>query len=152
MPTLCYWTRGVPCSRPSWAERQSTIMRRASIHESLRGISACAGEAKTGSSPQQFLWSKRGDAVVTSDMYREIHEQPEVLATILEEEWETVAHAARTLRSKGFRFAMLAARGTSDNAALYAKYLFEVRLGVPVSLASPSTFTLYESEMNLDRK
>ncbi len=87
---------------------------------------------------------------MTSDMYREIHEQPEVLATILEEERETVAHAARTLRSRGFRFAMLAARGTSDNAALYAKYLFEIRLGVPASLASPSTFTLYESEMNLE--
>jgi glutamine---fructose-6-phosphate transaminase (isomerizing) len=83
-------------------------------------------------------------------MYREIHEQPEVLATILEEEWETVARAARTLRSRGFRFAMLAARGTSDNAALYAKYLFEIRLGVPVSLASPSAFTLYGSEMNLE--
>jgi glucosamine--fructose-6-phosphate aminotransferase (isomerizing) len=87
---------------------------------------------------------------VRSDMYREIHEQPEVLATILEEEWETVARAARTLRSRGFRFAMLAARGTSDNAALYAKYLFEIRLGVPVSLASPSAFTLYGSEMNLE--
>ena len=85
-----------------------------------------------------------------SDMYREIHEQPEVLATILEEEWETVTRAARTLRSRGFRFAMLAARGTSDNAALYAKYLFEIRLGVPVSLASPSAFTLYGSEMNLE--
>jgi glucosamine--fructose-6-phosphate aminotransferase (isomerizing) len=83
-------------------------------------------------------------------MYREIHEQPEILATILEEEWETVARAARTLRSRGFRFAMLAARGTSDNAALYAKYLFEIRLGVPVSLASPSAFTLYGSEMNLE--
>ena len=86
---------------------------------------------------------------MTSAMYREIREQPEVLATILEE-WETVARAARTLRSRGFRFAMLAARGTSDNAALYAKYLFEIRLGVPVSLASPSAFTLYESEMNLE--
>ena len=86
---------------------------------------------------------------MTSAMYREIREQPEVLAAILEE-WETVARAARTLRSRGFRFAMLAARGTSDNAALYAKYLFEIRLGVPVSLASPSAFTLYESEMNLE--
>jgi glucosamine--fructose-6-phosphate aminotransferase (isomerizing) len=86
---------------------------------------------------------------MTSAMYTEIREQPEVLATILEE-WETVARAARTLRSRGFRFAMLAARGTSDNAALYAKYLFEIRLGVPVSLASPSAFTLYESEMNLE--
>jgi glucosamine--fructose-6-phosphate aminotransferase (isomerizing) len=59
------------------------------------------------------------------------------------------ARTARTLRSRGFRFAMLVARGTWDNAPLYAKYLFEIRLGVPVALASPSTFTLYGSEMNL---
>ena len=30
---------------------------------------------------------------------------------------------------------MLAARGTSDNAALYAKYLFEILLGIPTALA-----------------
>ncbi len=83
-------------------------------------------------------------------MYDEIHEQPEVLATILEEEWGRVISAARTLRSRGFRFAMLTARGTSDNAAIYAKYLFEVSLGIPTALASPSTFTLYKGRMNLD--
>ena len=83
-------------------------------------------------------------------MYNEIHEQPEVLGTILEEEWVRVVRAARTLRSRGFRFAMLTARGTSDNAAIYAKYLFEVLLGIPTALASPSTFTLYEGRMNLD--
>jgi glutamine---fructose-6-phosphate transaminase (isomerizing) len=85
-----------------------------------------------------------------SYMYNEIHEQPEVLATILDEEWGRVLSAARTLRNRGFRFAMLAARGTSDNAALYAKYLFEILLGIPTALASPSTFTLYEGRMNLD--
>ncbi|MFL5990416.1 MAG: SIS domain-containing protein, partial [Rubrobacteraceae bacterium] len=87
---------------------------------------------------------------MTSHMYNEIHEQPEVLATILDEEWRRVLSAARTLRNRGFRFAMLAARGTSDNAALYAKYLLEVLLGIPTALASPSTFTLYEGRMNLD--
>ena len=85
-----------------------------------------------------------------SHMYNEIHEQPEVLATILDEEWGRVLSAARILRNRGFRFAMLAARGTSDNAALYAKYLFEILLGIPTALASPSTFTLYEGRMNLD--
>jgi glucosamine--fructose-6-phosphate aminotransferase (isomerizing) len=110
----------------------------------------CSREAKTYAYPQQYFRSKRGDGVVKSDMYREIHEQPEVLAAILEEEWGKVVGAARTLRGRGFRFAMLVARGTSDNAALYAKYLFEIRLGVPASLAAPSAFTLYESEMNLE--
>ncbi len=85
-----------------------------------------------------------------SKMLNEIREQPEVLGRVLDEGWGEVSAAARELRSRGFRSAMLAARGTSDNAALYAKYLFEVILGVPTALASPSAFTLYESEMKLD--
>jgi glucosamine--fructose-6-phosphate aminotransferase (isomerizing) len=85
-----------------------------------------------------------------SKMLKEIREQPEVLGRVLDEGWGEVHDAARELRSRGFRSAMLAARGTSDNAALYAKYLFEVILGVPTALASPSAFTLYESEMKLD--
>jgi hypothetical protein len=39
-------------------------------------------------------------------MYDEIHEQPEVLATILDEEWGRVLSAACTLRTRGFRFAV----------------------------------------------
>ncbi len=87
---------------------------------------------------------------MTSKMLAEIREQPEVLGRVLDEGWASVLAAARELRGRGFRSAMLAARGTSDNAAYYAKYLFEVLLGVPAALASPSTFTLYGSEMNLD--
>lgn len=83
-------------------------------------------------------------------MLAEIHEQPEVLGRLLDEEWSNVKSAADTLRSRGFRSAMIAARGTSDNAALYAKYLFEVVLGVPTALASPSAFTLYGSRMDLE--
>ena len=38
---------------------------------------------------------------------------------------------------------MIAARGTSDNAARYAQYLFGARLGLPVALAAPSLTTMY---------
>jgi glucosamine--fructose-6-phosphate aminotransferase (isomerizing) len=86
---------------------------------------------------------------MTNRMYEEIREQPDVLDEILQEGWGAVYAAARNLREQGFRFVMIAARGTSDNAALYAKYLFEVRLGVLTTLASPSTFTLYGRTMNL---
>jgi glucosamine--fructose-6-phosphate aminotransferase (isomerizing) len=82
-------------------------------------------------------------------MIREIREQPEVLGRILDEGWGDILAAARALRSRGVRFVMLAARGTSDNAAYYAKYLFETLLGVPVGLASPSAFTIYGSGMDL---
>lgn len=85
-----------------------------------------------------------------SKMYKEICEQPEVLERILNEGWAEVLSASRALRQDDLRSVMIAARGTSDNAALYAKYLFDVLLGVPTALASPSAFTLYESRMNLD--
>jgi glutamine---fructose-6-phosphate transaminase (isomerizing) len=89
-------------------------------------------------------------AMSGSKMSAEIREHPEVLERILHEGWDEVLSASRVLRQGDLRSVMIAARGTSDNAALYAKYLFEVLLGVPTALASPSTFTLYESRMSLD--
>lgn len=83
-------------------------------------------------------------------MQEEIREQPEVLGRVLDEGWAEIRSAARTLRGGRLRFVMIVARGTSDNAALYAKYLFEVILGIPTALASPSAFTLYESDMILE--
>ncbi len=85
-----------------------------------------------------------------SKMSTEIREQPEVLERILNEGWPEARSASRALREGRLRSVMIAARGTSDNAALYAKYLFEVLLGLPTALASPSVFTLYESRMNLE--
>jgi glutamine---fructose-6-phosphate transaminase (isomerizing) len=88
-------------------------------------------------------------AMSGSKMFAEICEQPGVLKRILDEGWDQVLSASRVLRQGDLQFVMIAARGTSDNAALYAKYLFEMLLGVPTALASPSAFTLYESKMNL---
>ena len=52
------------------------------------------------------------------------------------------------IRRRDIRFVVLAARGTSDNAATYAKYLLQIVCGVPVALAAPSVHTLYEAEVN----
>ncbi len=100
--------------------------------------------------PRSAKSCARGSEGMTTKMLEEIHAQPEVLERLLDGEWASAKEAADVLRSRGFRSAMIAARGTSDNAALYAKYLFEVVLGVPTALASPSAFTLYGSRMNLD--
>jgi glutamine---fructose-6-phosphate transaminase (isomerizing) len=51
----------------------------------------------------------------------------------------------------GFEMVLLAARGSSDNAALYARYLIEVLLGVPVSLAAPSVITRFGSKIKYPR-
>lgn len=85
-----------------------------------------------------------------SKMYQEIHEQPEALQRILDDAWGEIKSAGHELSRNGLRSVMIAARGTSDNAGLYGKYLFEVLLGIPTALASPSAFTLYETQMNLE--
>ena len=75
-------------------------------------------------------------------MAAEIAEQPEALARLLAGP-TGYADAAARLRALRPHTVVLAARGTSDHAALHAKYLIEVSLGLPVALASPSTFTVY---------
>ncbi len=73
----------------------------------------------------------------------EILEQPAALARLLDAAPRAYAGLAAALRERRPRFAVLCARGTSDNAALYAQYLFAVRNSLQVALAAPSTITLY---------
>ncbi|SHE76837.1 SIS domain-containing protein [Streptoalloteichus hindustanus] len=81
-------------------------------------------------------------------MSAEIAEQPEVFARLLDRRTE-IAEVARQVAERRPRFALLAARGSSDHAALYAKYLIEVLLQLPCGLVSPSTTTLYGAEPDL---
>jgi len=76
-------------------------------------------------------------------MAAEVAEQPTVLARLLAEGAAPAREVASILAGRSPRFVLLAARGTSDHAALYAKYLVEVLLGLPAGLASPSTMTAY---------
>jgi glucosamine--fructose-6-phosphate aminotransferase (isomerizing) len=76
-------------------------------------------------------------------MLEEIREQPSALERTLNEELTGVEALKRRLTATRPRFIVLAARGTSDNAAVFGKYLLEITTGIPVSLAAPSIFTLY---------
>ena len=73
----------------------------------------------------------------------EIFEQPAVLERLLREQADRIRDMAREIRSAGVHGVYVAARGSSDNAALYAKYVWGSRNGLPVALAAPSLFTLY---------
>jgi glucosamine--fructose-6-phosphate aminotransferase (isomerizing) len=73
----------------------------------------------------------------------EILEQPQALARLLDAAPGAYAGLTARLRERRPRFVLIAARGTSDNAALYAQYLFAIRNSLPVALAAPSTITLY---------
>ncbi len=81
-------------------------------------------------------------------MAAEISQQPAILAGIVERQAE-IAEVAEAISQRPPRFALLAARGSSDHAALYAKYLIEVLLGLPCGLVSPSTATLYGARPDL---
>lgn len=82
-------------------------------------------------------------------MRDEIYQQPQAVAMAVEKEHASTGALAAELRERGIRHVIIAARGTSDHAATYAKYLFEIVVGVPVSLAAPSVYTLYDSQMAL---
>lgn len=76
-------------------------------------------------------------------MAQEIREQPAVLARLLALGASDAREIARHLHERAPKFVLLVARGTSDHAALYAKYLIEINLGLPCGLASPSTVSLF---------
>ncbi|MBA0051514.1 SIS domain-containing protein [Streptomyces sp. AJS327] len=91
-------------------------------------------------------------------MSGEMAEQPAVLRRLLDREsgaesgpggTPTIREVAERIAAKNPRFVLLTARGTSDNAALYAKYLLEVMLGKPCGLTSMSTTTAYGARQDL---
>lgn len=82
-------------------------------------------------------------------MTAEIAEQPGVFTELLAHRTD-IAAVARTIAERSPRFVLFAARGSSDHAALYAKYLVEVLLQLPSGLVSPSTVTLYGSRPDLN--
>jgi glucosamine--fructose-6-phosphate aminotransferase (isomerizing) len=83
-----------------------------------------------------------------SILFQEIHQQPGVISELLANETNAVNKIARAIRRK-FKYVVIAARGTSDNAARYAQYLFGVHNQLQVALATPSLFTMYDSPPNL---
>ena len=79
-------------------------------------------------------------------MASEIAETPKVFKTILDnlEAFNTVKDILSTERIQSV---LILARGTSDNAAHYLKYLIETQIGLPVGLTSPSSVTVYQAEL-----
>ncbi|MBB0242915.1 SIS domain-containing protein [Streptomyces alkaliphilus] len=82
-------------------------------------------------------------------MSREIAEQPGALRRLLEEGAPRIRAVAGAIAARRPRFVLLTARGTSDNAALYAKYLLEILHGLPCGLTSMSTTTAYDARPDL---
>lgn len=82
--------------------------------------------------------------VADSHLYREIHEQPVVLESMLRQEAGIIKSLANEILKREINYVLIAARGTSDNAGRYANYLFGAYNGLPVALATPSLYTIYQ--------
>ena len=83
-------------------------------------------------------------------MLDEIREQPDALERTLLAERNSIEQLRTVLTRDRPRLIMLAARGTSDNAAQFGRYLLEITTGIPVTLAAPSIFTLYKASFQFD--
>ena len=82
-----------------------------------------------------------------SHMRREIGEVPAVVERILAGASAELPPVASAIEDRAPRWAMIAARGTSDHAAVYAQYLIEAHLGLPTGLAKPSITTVYRAPL-----
>src|SRR5262249_36194071 len=82
-------------------------------------------------------------AMAPSLMESEVRSQPAILAGLGEDAAPLVAELGRVIARRRPHFAVLAARGSSDHAAIYGKYLLETQAGLVASLAAPSVYSLY---------
>jgi glucosamine--fructose-6-phosphate aminotransferase (isomerizing) len=82
-------------------------------------------------------------------MLQEIAEQPAALARTIGSEREKIVRLGKLLKKRDIDLIVLVARGSSDNAALFGRYLLEITTGIPVSLSAPSVHTLYRAKLNL---
>jgi glucosamine--fructose-6-phosphate aminotransferase (isomerizing) len=80
----------------------------------------------------------------------EIREQPEVLRRRTGAGMDVMRRAAEEIHRRDVRFVLIAARGTSDHAGIYAQYVLGSRNRLPVALATPSLFTVYNSPPRIE--
>jgi glucosamine--fructose-6-phosphate aminotransferase (isomerizing) len=90
--------------------------------------------------------------MIDSHLARETAEQPAVAARFLDAHLARLDELRVALRPDEVDGILLVARGSSDNAARYAQYLWSMRTGLPVGLATPSLHTVYGVEVDLRRK
>jgi glucosamine--fructose-6-phosphate aminotransferase (isomerizing) len=83
-------------------------------------------------------------------MLREIREIPSVAARQLAEGMSFYREEGARLRRERLRFLVTCARGSSDQAAIFLKYLVETRVGIPVASVGPSIASVYGSSLGYE--
>ncbi|MEG7382035.1 SIS domain-containing protein, partial [Bacillus subtilis] len=72
-----------------------------------------------------------------------------VVSRLLAEEAATISAIQRLYQQRAPRVITTAARGSSDHAASFFKYLFEIKVGVPVASIGPSVTSVYNGRLDL---
>jgi glucosamine--fructose-6-phosphate aminotransferase (isomerizing) len=85
---------------------------------------------------------------VTSFMEHEVAESPEVIKRQLKNSLSTLKEISKKLQSHPPSFVATIARGSSDHAALFAKYAIESQLGIITATIAPSIHTIYKANTN----
>ena len=93
------------------------------------------------------------DAIIAQEgtrMFREAHEAEAAVARQLAANDARIRDLAAALRRRPPRFIVTCARGSSDHAAMFAKYVFETQVGLFTASASPAVTSVYAARQNLD--
>lgn len=81
-------------------------------------------------------------------MWKEINETPRVFGEIQQANADVMANLIKAIKSSNAKNFVAAARGTSDHALIYFKYVLEVNSEYTVGLSAPSVVTLYKGKIN----
>lgn len=82
-------------------------------------------------------------------MFREAGETADIVARQFARNRDTIHALAENLRRDPPPFVVTCARGSSDHAATYGKYLIETQLGFVTASASPSVGSVYEAKQRM---
>jgi glucosamine--fructose-6-phosphate aminotransferase (isomerizing) len=83
-------------------------------------------------------------------MAQEALQTPKKIADQLDQNQNRVKAIVEGIKTFAPKSVMIIGRGSSDHAGVYAKYLIETELGIPVSAAAPSVSTLFGKTLKLD--
>jgi glucosamine--fructose-6-phosphate aminotransferase (isomerizing) len=83
-------------------------------------------------------------------MFGEASESPRVVAAQIAANEAQIREWAAELRKLPPRAVLTCARGSSDHAATFAKYMIETRIGTIVASAAPSISSIYHARQKLD--
>lgn len=87
--------------------------------------------------------------VSKSNMWREVHEQPEIIRHVIDVNLPIIENICKEVDNRNISKVLLVGRGSSEHALLVGKYAFEVYTDKLTSMAYPSTVTLLDGKVDL---